>query len=148
MGPKCPVCVGAPVMSAMVESPAALPSAAANAAVSPAAAQVRGDAATAPSAATTAPARTSESRPAALARADRPATAEPQPKPKAMAKPTPAARRTERLAMLEQKLLDESTPGDLARIAARETGREMRTEERRVGKECVSTCRSRCSPNH
>src|SRR3546814_11162873 len=23
-----------------------------------------------------------------------------------------------------------------------------RSEERRVGKECVSTCRSRCSPNH
>src|SRR3546814_15605865 len=25
---------------------------------------------------------------------------------------------------------------------------EMRSEERRVGKECVSTCRSRWSPNH
>src|SRR3546814_6932778 len=24
----------------------------------------------------------------------------------------------------------------------------LRSEERRVGKECVSTCRSRCSPNH
>src|SRR3546814_13636333 len=24
----------------------------------------------------------------------------------------------------------------------------MRSEERRVGKECVSTCRSRCSPQH
>src|SRR3546814_6541385 len=24
----------------------------------------------------------------------------------------------------------------------------MRSEERRVGKECVSTCRSRCSPYH
>src|SRR3546814_10207839 len=95
MTPNGPAYVATPVMTAMVESPADLPSAAANAAVSPAAAQVRGDAATAPSAATTAPARTSESRPAALARADRRATAEPQPKPKAMAKPTPAARRSE-----------------------------------------------------
>src|SRR3546814_14448626 len=25
---------------------------------------------------------------------------------------------------------------------------EYRSEERRVGKECVSTCRSRCSPHH
>src|SRR3546814_5433075 len=25
---------------------------------------------------------------------------------------------------------------------------ELRSEERRVGKECVSTCRSRCSPYH
>src|SRR3546814_14694306 len=71
MTPNGPAYVATPVMTAMVESPADLPSAAANAAVSPAAAQVRGDAATAPSAATTAPARTSESRPAALARADR-----------------------------------------------------------------------------
>src|SRR3546814_18575143 len=27
-------------------------------------------------------------------------------------------------------------------------GGEARSEERRVGKECVSTCRSRCSPCH
>src|SRR3546814_15284387 len=27
-------------------------------------------------------------------------------------------------------------------------GRERRSEERRVGKECVSTCRSRWSPDH
>src|SRR3546814_17382850 len=26
--------------------------------------------------------------------------------------------------------------------------KEMRSEERRVGKECVRTCRSRCSPYH
>src|SRR3546814_14924933 len=25
---------------------------------------------------------------------------------------------------------------------------DVRSEERRVGKECVSTCRSRCSPDH
>src|SRR3546814_20001809 len=28
------------------------------------------------------------------------------------------------------------------------SGRELRSEERRVGKECVSTCRSRWSPYH
>src|SRR3546814_6222285 len=28
------------------------------------------------------------------------------------------------------------------------TGRQKRSEERRVGKECVSTCRSRWSPYH
>src|SRR3546814_13657407 len=28
------------------------------------------------------------------------------------------------------------------------TGEEVRSEERRVGKECVSTCRSRWSPYH
>src|SRR3546814_12840050 len=40
-----------------------------------------------------------------------------------------------------------------AALAARhqqrvEVGRERRSEERRVGKECVSTCRSRWSPYH
>src|SRR3546814_19885940 len=29
-----------------------------------------------------------------------------------------------------------------------EPGRSIRSEERRVGKECVSTCRSRWSPDH
>src|SRR3546814_14063457 len=33
-------------------------------------------------------------------------------------------------------------------IADRETVRQLRSEERRVGKECVSTCRSRWSPSH
>src|SRR3546814_13521798 len=32
--------------------------------------------------------------------------------------------------------------------AAGSIGSEIRTEERRVGKECISTCRSRCSPFH
>src|SRR3546814_20786680 len=31
---------------------------------------------------------------------------------------------------------------------SRKMGRDMRSEERRVGKECVSTCRSRWSPYH
>src|SRR3546814_13969303 len=39
---------------------------------------------------------------------------------------------------------------DRARIAAVEGQRQpvVRSEERRVGKECVSTCRSRCAPYH
>src|SRR3546814_8467614 len=32
--------------------------------------------------------------------------------------------------------------------SSREDGQIMRSEERRVGKECVSTCRSRWSPYH
>src|SRR3546814_19904257 len=46
-------------------------------------------------------------------------------------------------------------PPDGARSAARRDGRgdaegrpHLRSEERRVGKECVSTCRSRWSPSH
>src|SRR3546814_19375662 len=33
-------------------------------------------------------------------------------------------------------------------VAYRDNGDEYRSEERRVGKACVSTCRSRCSPYH
>src|SRR3546814_16504440 len=38
--------------------------------------------------------------------------------------------------------------GDLIGQVKREVERELRSEERRVGKECVSTCRSRWSPFH
>src|SRR3546814_20170938 len=38
--------------------------------------------------------------------------------------------------------------GDSAHPAPRSTIRVLRPEERRVGKECVSTCRSRGSPYH
>src|SRR3546814_19311688 len=35
------------------------------------------------------------------------------------------------------------------RISIKQASRSLRrSEERRVGKECVSTCRSRCSPYH
>src|SRR3546814_14759979 len=37
--------------------------------------------------------------------------------------------------------------GDVTSVAAAQT-RSERSEERRVGKECVSTCRSRCTPDH
>src|SRR3546814_5317199 len=35
-----------------------------------------------------------------------------------------------------------------AKAVVRDAGRVLRSEERRVGKECVSTCRSRWSPYH
>src|SRR3546814_9063439 len=43
---------------------------------------------------------------------------------------------------LKLKIVDEVVPTDQAIAHAR------RSEERRVGKECVSTCRSRWSPYH
>src|SRR3546814_8100532 len=42
---------------------------------------------------------------------------------------------------------DEPTTGTLKELLA-EINYEYRSEERRVGKECVSTCRSRWSPSH
>src|SRR3546814_20068703 len=45
------------------------------------------------------------------------------------------------------RAVDDDRPALSARDAtARELGRAERSEERRVGKECVSTCRSRWSP--
>src|SRR3546814_13149681 len=37
---------------------------------------------------------------------------------------------------------------DLRGLVATDPAHELRSEERRVGKECVSTCRSRWSPYH
>src|SRR3546814_21084060 len=39
-------------------------------------------------------------------------------------------------------------PARIRRTAAAHSRGRIRTEERRVGKECVSTCRSRWSPYH
>src|SRR3546814_4651111 len=44
--------------------------------------------------------------------------------------------------------LREHRVGRVSRIATPVLLREERSEERRVGKECVSTCRSRWSPYH
>lgn len=118
--PAGPAYIASPVMTAMVEGPADLPSAVAKAvAVQPA---VRSDAVAA--------------RPLAkaVAKAEAPAKAENPPvqMAKAISAPRPApkttgdARRIERVAMLEQTLLDDHTLGDLARLAAREKGRAMR----------------------
>src|SRR3546814_5699077 len=60
-----------------------------------------------------------------------------------------AARQTER-ARAETLLEVAVTTADyVAKARASETNQsETRSEERRVGKECVSTCRSRWSPYH
>ncbi|ETI65541.1 hypothetical protein C100_01420 [Sphingobium sp. C100] len=115
--PNGPDYVAPPVMVAMVETPADLPSAPQKAPESPAATQIRSDIAIireahaadnvdklakpAPSSASRAPVQQ------AKAEAD-------------VAKPNPIARKAERMAMLDAKLLDDSTLGDLTARAARE----------------------------
>src|SRR3546814_16227844 len=47
---------------------------------------------------------------------------------------------------LVERLRERGHP--FARVAERKTFIHRRSEERRVGKECVSTCRSRWSPYH
>src|SRR3546814_13601466 len=48
------------------------------------------------------------------------------------------------------RFLDGATPADLPRAVevVATDGHALRSEERRVGKECVSTCSSRWSPTH
>src|SRR3546814_5621732 len=57
---------------------------------------------------------------------------------------TPMARAVEESG--ERTKLAGVRPG--AKKSQRRTFSKIRSEERRVGKECVSTCRSRCSPYH
>src|SRR3546814_4696564 len=55
-----------------------------------------------------------------------------------------------RLACFDREV-GELSSADQAReitFTDRETAKKARSEERRVGKECVSTCRSRWSPYH
>src|SRR3546814_16759044 len=63
----------------------------------------------------------------------------------------PAGARRERCAGTGGALLDPAPAFELVArqlaLSARRVG-ECRSEERRVGKECVSTCRSRWSPYH
>src|SRR3546814_13672135 len=47
---------------------------------------------------------------------------------------------------LEQRQRDQSLPREPLQLVLAQAG--VRSEERRVGKECVSTCRSRWSPYH
>lgn len=115
--PNGPAYVAPPVMVAMVETPADLPSAPQLAPASPAATQIRSDIAIIRSA----HARDNVEK---LAVADAPS----RPAKKAMEKdasvdtsrPDPLARRAERMAMLDAKLLDDNTLGDLSARAARE----------------------------
>src|SRR3546814_20384728 len=50
------------------------------------------------------------------------------------------------LASFADQKLYEPPVGFMVRVQFQVTGRAVRSEERRVGKECVSTCRSRWSP--
>src|SRR3546814_13439042 len=58
--------------------------------------------------------------------------------------------------LLAGEVVPAEQPGNDAQVAARRDGQELRealggperSEERRVGKECGSTCRSRWSPYH
>ena len=54
------------------------------------------------------------------------------------------------LQLLEDEFVSKGMPRDEARLAARRAfgGVEQGSEERRVGKECLSVCRSRWSPYH
>src|SRR3546814_19750029 len=56
----------------------------------------------------------------------------------------------DRLLLQHLGMLDEALPvqPDLGLAAILADGIHLRSEERRVGKECVSTCRSRWSPYH
>src|SRR3546814_18646185 len=56
----------------------------------------------------------------------------------------PESLRSERLAALYYFVIVATTPAPTVRPPSR----IARSEERRVGKECVSTCRSRWSPYH
>jgi hypothetical protein len=117
--PNGPDYVAPPVMVAMVQTPADLPAATQKAPESPAAAQIRSDIAVIREAHAADnvdklphPAR---STPASQARADAD-----------LSRPNPVARKAERMAMLDAKLLDDSTLGDLTAKAAREKRKEAR----------------------
>lgn len=122
LAPSGPLYKAAPVMTAMADTPADLPSAAAP---NPGAAEAQDKSGgQGQSAAAKMPAAVPSSP-----RVVKTAEAAPAPAAKVTAKAVPAlsaARHAQRLAMLEQKLLDDHTLGDIARLAARERGGVMR----------------------
>lgn len=117
--PNGPDYVAPPVMVAMVETPADLPSAPQKAPQSPAATQIRSEIAV-----------IREAHAAdAVDKLPKPARRTPAVQAKVdadVSKPNPIARKAERMAMLDAKLLDDSTLGDLSARAAREKRREQR----------------------
>lgn len=117
--PNGPDYVAPPVMVAMVQTPADLPAATQKAPESPAAAQIRSDIAVIREAHAADNVdklpRPARSTPASQARADAD-----------LSRPNPVARKAERMAMLDAKLLDDSTLGDLTAKAAREKRKEAR----------------------
>lgn len=117
--PNGPEYVAPPVMVAMVETPADLPSAPQKAPESPAATQIRSEIAVIREAhaADNVDKLPKVARPAPVQRAKLDAD---------ISKPNPVARKAERMAMLDAKLLDDSTLGDLSAKAARERKKEAR----------------------
>ncbi len=111
--PNGPDYVAPPVMVAMVESSADLPSAAQAAPASPAATQIRSDIAVIREA-HAADNVDKIAKPAAKSAAEKVKD------DSDVAKPNPLARRAERMAMLDAKLLDDSTIGEISATAARE----------------------------
>lgn len=117
--PNGPDYVAPPVMVAMVQTPADLPSAPQAAPASPAATQIRSDIAVIREA------HAADN----VDKIAKPPVRSPKEKAKDDAdtsKPNPVARRAERMAMLDAKLLDDSTMGDISVKAARERRKEAR----------------------
>lgn len=111
--PNGPDYVAPPVMVAMVETPADLPSAPQAAPASPAATQIRSDIAVIREA------HAADN----VEKLAKPALRTPAVQAKVdadVSKPNPVARKAERMAMLDAKLLDDSTLGELSATAARE----------------------------
>lgn len=111
--PNGPDYVAPPVMVAMVQTPADLPSAPQAAPASPAATQIRSDIAVIREA-------HAADNVDKIAKASPKTPAEKAKDDKDVSKPNPVARRAERMAMLDAKLLDDSTMGDISAKAARE----------------------------
>ena len=111
--PNGPDYVAPPVMVAMVESPADLPSAPQAAPASPAATQIRSDIAVIREA-------HAADNVEKIAKPAAKSAAEKAKDDADVSKPNPLARRAERMAMLDAKLLDDSTMGDISDKAARE----------------------------
>lgn len=118
VSPGGPAYVAAPVMTAMVETPAETP------------AETQASASTASVPVRTARASSSETAAAAPKKVEvaarQPEKSAPVQVAAASAKAPPQVRQAQRIAMLEQKLLDDRTLGDIAKLAAREGGRMMR----------------------
>ncbi|SCW40266.1 hypothetical protein SAMN02927924_00458 [Sphingobium faniae] len=117
--PNGPDYVAPPVMVAMVQTPADLPSAAQPAPASPAATQIRSDIAVIREA-------HAADNVEKLTRPAKPTPAEKAKRDEDVSRPSPVARRAERMAMLDAKLLDDSTLGDISAKAARERKKEPR----------------------
>lgn len=115
ISPNGPTYVAAPVMTAMVETPADAPAAVAEAIAAPV--PVRAES-------VARPVETAAKKVEPVAK--KPEKSAPVQVAVSAARPAQQARQAQRIAMLEQKLLDDHTMGDLARIAAREGGRMMR----------------------